>query len=103
MDGTIRMESPARQEAPRDIASVLSRFGRMVKLSLRAHNLTRHGIDDEDVEQEVRIRLWTALEREPGKELPAAYVQKVVFSAVVDAVRRERVRRRDIQADVDTS
>ena len=101
MDGSIRLELPARQDGPQDIASVLGRFGRMVKLSLRAHNLRRHGIDDEDVEQEVRIRLWTALVREPDKEMPAAYVQKVVFSAVVDAVRREGVRRRDIDADAD--
>jgi RNA polymerase sigma-70 factor (ECF subfamily) len=88
-------------QAPRDIASVLMRFARMVKLSLRSHHLTRHGIDEDDVEQEIRIRLWNALERDPGKDFPAAYVQKVVFSAVIDAVRRERVRRRDLQSEVD--
>ena len=57
MDGTIRMEPASRaREQPQDITAVLCRFARTVKLSLRSHNLKRHGIDDEDVEQEVRIR-----------------------------------------------
>lgn len=98
MDGSI--QAPQRGASPDEINSLIARFGRMVRLSLRSHNLTRHGVDHEDVEQEVRIRLWTALAREPGKELPAAYVQKVVFSAAVDAVRRERVRCREFQSDI---
>ena len=99
MDGTIQVQ--ACRDAPQDISAVLTRFGRLVRHSLRSHNLTRHGIDHDDVEQEIRIRLWTALEREPDKELPTAYVQKVVFSAVVDAVRRERARGRDLLVGVD--
>lgn len=83
------------------LAAVLSRFARMVKMSVRSHNLGRHGIDEDDIEQEIRIRLWSALERQPAKELPGAYVQKVVFSVVVDAVRRERVRRLDLQHEAD--
>ena len=96
MDGT--MQGQAVEDVPRDIGAVLARFGRMVRLSLRSHNLKRHGIDDDDVEQEVRIRLWTTLARNPDKELPASYVQKVVFSTVIDAVRRERVRSRDLMS-----
>lgn len=96
MDGALEFDHRPDQAA---LAAAISRFARMVKTSVRAHNLARHGIDEEDVEQEVRIRLWTALARDPHRQLPSTYVQKVVFSAVVDAMRRERVRRRDLQDD----
>jgi RNA polymerase sigma-70 factor (ECF subfamily) len=96
MDGALEFE---RRPVHAELAATISRFARMVKTTVRSHNLARHGIDEDDVEQEVRIRLWTALAREPSRQLPGAYVQRVVFSAVVDALRRERVRRRDLQDD----
>lgn len=52
----------------------------------------RGTIDPDDVEQEVRIRLWQALERDRNAPFSASYIQKAVVSAVVDAHRRAAVR-----------
>jgi len=71
---------------------LLSRFGARVKAQIASNALSLHGIDPEDVEQEVRIRLWKALERDPNADFPASYIQRVVVTVMVDAVRRAQVR-----------
>ena len=76
--------------------------GKIVRARLRGHDLKRQGIDEDDVEQDVRIRLWNTLERESTRDLSTAYVQKVVLSAVIDALRRERARRREFGQDIES-
>lgn len=67
-------------------------YGIRVKRLLQAYGLDKHGIDPADVEQEVRIRLWHALERDRSGAFHASYVQRVVSSTVIDALRRAQVR-----------
>ncbi len=50
------------------------------------------GLDPDDVAQEVRIRLWRAIEDGRIGDLRASYLQKLVVSVVVDGLRRARVR-----------
>ncbi|MGA8277814.1 MAG: sigma-70 family RNA polymerase sigma factor [Rhodanobacteraceae bacterium] len=68
--------------------------GRVAGL-LRSYGLDRQGIDPADVEQEVRIRLWRALQRDRSGAFHASYVQRVVASTVIDAIRRAGVRAAD--------
>jgi RNA polymerase sigma-70 factor (ECF subfamily) len=67
-------------------------YGARVTGLLRTYGLDKHGIDPADVEQEVRIRLWKALERDRSGAFHASYVQRVVASTVIDALRRAEVR-----------
>lgn len=67
-------------------------YGARVKGLLKTYGLDKHGIDPADVEQEVRIRLWKALERDRSGAFHASYVQRVVASTVIDALRRAEVR-----------
>lgn len=55
----------------------------------------RTGIDIDDLVQEIRIRLWKALAREAQVEALASYIQRVVTSVVVDALRRRAARPED--------
>lgn len=55
----------------------------------------RPGIDLDDLVQEARIRLWKALEREKSVDALASYIQRVVTSVVVDALRRRAARPED--------
>ena len=71
------------------LKALIERFGARVRAQIRQHRLDQHGIDIEDVEQEVRIRLWNALQRDPKAQLPASYIQRTVMSVLVDAVRRQ--------------
>lgn len=97
MDGAGRIDAQSRDAA---LEAVLMRFAKAVRHRLRTHDLRRLGIDEEDVEQDVRIRLWTTLQRDPSLEPSAAYVQRVVLSAIIDAVRRARTLRRDLSHDL---
>lgn len=74
---------------------LLQRFGSRVRAQIASNSLSLHGIDPDDVEQEVRIRLWRALERDPNAQFPASYIQRVVTTVVIDAVRRAQVRAAD--------
>jgi RNA polymerase sigma factor (sigma-70 family) len=59
----------------------------------------RHGLspDEQDAAiQEVRIRLWKALETSENiRSAPASYVYRTTVSAVVDFIRRRRARREE--------
>lgn len=97
MDGARESRQDTRDVA---LGRLLTRSSRSVRHQLRMHDLCRHGIDEDDVEQDVRIRLWTTLRREPGCELSGAYIQRVVLSAIIDAVRRARTRRLEFTQDL---
>lgn len=71
---------------------LLARFAARVRMQIETNRLVQQGIDADDVEQEVRIRLWKAIERDPNAEFPASYIQKVVATVLVDALRRHQVR-----------
>lgn len=71
---------------------LLARFAARVRIQIETNRLVREGLDPDDIEQEVRIRLWRALERDPNAEFPASYIQKVVATVLVDALRRHQVR-----------
>ncbi|MCC6595945.1 MAG: sigma-70 family RNA polymerase sigma factor [Rhodanobacteraceae bacterium] len=74
------------------LEQLLVAYGARVRALLVGYGLDRHGIDPADVEQEVRIRLWHALERDRSGAFHASYVQRVVASTVIDALRRAQVR-----------
>ncbi len=74
---------------------LLQRFASRVRAQIASNALNIHGIDPDEVEQEVRIRLWKAIERDPNAEFPASYIQRVVVTTIVDAVRRAQVRAAD--------
>ncbi|MEO7433316.1 MAG: sigma-70 family RNA polymerase sigma factor [Dokdonella sp.] len=67
-------------------------YSAKVRGILRTYGLEKHGIDAADVEQEVRIKLWHAIERDRSGAFHASYVQRVVASTVIDALRRAQVR-----------
>ena len=74
------------------LEELLVAYGGRVRALLVGYGLDKHGIDPADVEQEVRIRLWHALERDRSGAFHASYVQRVVASTVIDALRRAQVR-----------
>lgn len=74
------------------LARLLADYGAKVRGLIESHGLAQYGIDPADIEQEVRIRLWHALERDRSGAFHASYVQRVVASTVIDALRRAQVR-----------
>ncbi len=71
---------------------LLADYGTKVRRLVEGHGLGQHGIDPADIEQEVRIRLWKALERDRNAAFHTSYIQRVVLSAVIDAIRAANSR-----------
>lgn len=71
---------------------LLARFDATLRQLLARHCRSDAGLDADEIAQDVRVRLWRAVEDGRIDELHASYVQKLVVSAVIDAVRRRKVR-----------
>jgi RNA polymerase sigma-70 factor (ECF subfamily) len=83
------------------LEALFKAYGAKVQALLMTYGLDKHGIDPSDVEQEVRIRLWRALERDRSGAFHASYIQRVVASTVIDALRRAEVRAAEPLPDED--
>jgi len=71
---------------------LLADYGAKVRRLIEGHGLAQYGIDPADIEQEVRIRLWKALERDRNAAFHTSYIQRVVLSSVIDAIRAANSR-----------
>lgn len=73
---------------------VITRFAAFIQQTAGRNGLSPD--DQEAAVQEVRIRLWKALETSENiRSAPASYVYRTTISAVVDFIRRRRARRED--------
>lgn len=97
-----RKDRSTPRTSPR-LTLLLGKFSSLVRSRLQVHDLARHGVDVEDVEQDVRIRLWLALKNDSTMSVPASYVQKVVLSSIVDSLRRARTKGREKYSELDVS
>lgn len=77
-----------------ELDRALARCREMVRNVGRRHRLADADVDE--LFQEVRIRLWRALESgERIETAPASYVYRTARSAAVDLIRRRRARREE--------
>jgi RNA polymerase sigma-70 factor (ECF subfamily) len=83
------------------IESTIARFASVVRVVAARYRLSP--TDRDDLVQEVRVRLWRALEVERISALPASYLYRTATSAALDLIRRRRTMREDSLDDVDPS
>lgn len=83
------------------IESTIARFAGVVRVVAARYRLPPS--DRDDLVQEVRVRLWRALEVERIEALPASYLYRTATSAALDLIRRRRTMREDSIDDVDPS
>lgn len=89
---------PADHDLSRTLEELLARFGGVLRTVAARYRLVAP--DRDDLEQEVRIRIWRALESERVGAVPASYLYRVASSAALDLIRRRRVTREDSMNDV---
>ena len=73
--------------------SVLTRFEGVVRTIAARYRLPP--ADRDDLVQEVRVRLWRALEVERIESVPASYLYRTASSAALALIRRRRTTRED--------
>lgn len=85
-------------EAPRArerFEQVLAQYGTFLRQVIVRFAPGRLGIAVDDIEQEARLRLWRALEREKETADVASYLYRIAASATIDAIRRVKARREE--------
>src|SRR5262249_48897764 len=71
---------------------LLADYGVKVRALIDSHGIGQYGIDPADIEQEVRIRLWKALERDRNAAFHTSFIQRGVLTTVIDAIRAANSR-----------
>jgi len=71
------------------IEALVVEWAQLIHSAARRYGLTRADLDE--VRQEVRLRIWRAMERSGGREVNASYGYRAASSAAVDLVRKHRL------------
>ena len=101
-----RIDAPVaswRVPADRDVVSaalesVVDRYRGVLRATAARYRLAPH--DADDLVQEVRVRLWRAVEGERMESIPASYLYRTAASAALDLIRRRRSSREEPVDDV---
>lgn len=70
----------------------LTEFGPRLRAIVRSRCPREAGIEPEEVEQEVRIRVWQAFPGENAIDHPASYLYRAAMNVIVDLLRRRKAR-----------
>ncbi len=70
----------------------LTEFGPRLRAIVRSRCPREAGIEPEEVEQEVRIRVWQAFQGENAIDHPASYLYRAAMNVIVDLLRRRKAR-----------
>jgi RNA polymerase sigma-70 factor, ECF subfamily len=83
----------ASPQADVRFAAILDQYGLVLRQAVARFCPKDIGLQVSEIEQEVRIRLWRALQTEREIREPASYLYRIAATATIDAVRRIKVRR----------
>jgi RNA polymerase sigma factor (sigma-70 family) len=90
---------PADEQPPRmrdaRLQDLLSRYGDLLRRTIAKVCPQAMGLSVEEIEQDARVRLWSALKSERDIVHPVSYIYKVAVSATFRAIRRAKARRED--------
>jgi RNA polymerase sigma factor (sigma-70 family) len=81
------------KDLDREIESVIEKFALLVRQVIRKHVYQGDGIDLEDIEQEVRLKIWKFLKKGNKVENLPSYIKKVAYSTTIDELRRMRTQK----------
>lgn len=71
---------------------LIRQYSGLIRAKLHEIDRSLSPADLDDLEQEVRIRLWQTLKRERVLDQPASLIRRLVLSVAVDASRRVQAR-----------
>ena len=71
-----------------ELRALLNNFSDFIRIHTLKYNLHKHGIDPEDIIQEIKIKLWKLLSSEKKIYNYPSYIKKIVNSSVIDHLRK---------------
>lgn len=72
----------------RDIEEIIGQFARLIRQVIQKNLHRGDDIDLEDIEQEVRLKIWKFLKKGKKVDNLASYIKRVAYSTTIDELRR---------------
>jgi RNA polymerase sigma factor (sigma-70 family) len=88
-------DEPSRRARDARLQELLSRHGDLLRRTIAKVCPRAMGLSIEEIEQDARVRLWSALKNQREILHPVSYIYKVAVSATLRAIRRAKARRED--------
>ena len=82
MEGKFTLEEKFQQ--------FLTHFTEYIRIHTLKYNLAKHGIDPDDIIQDIKIKLWKLISSEKKVTNYPSYIKKIVNSSVIDQLRKFR-------------
>ncbi len=93
---TIPWEKPGEEPSVEErLESLMTQFRPALRGAMAKVRSRTYSIDPQEIEQEVRIRLWKVLKAEREIRSPKSYIYRMAVNATLDVVRRYQRRRED--------
>lgn len=73
--------------------ALLEEYGHVLRRAIHRVVPRHMTLDVDDIEQEARLKVWRAMQRETVFEKPASYLYRVAVNASLDAVSQQTARR----------
>ncbi len=86
------MSEQNSKQAAAELDRLLAEFGPRLHAIIASRCPRNAGLDPDEVEQEVRIRLWRSLQSQTSIAHPASYLYRIAMSVIVDQLRKRRAR-----------
>jgi RNA polymerase sigma-70 factor (ECF subfamily) len=79
-----------RFDVEEKFGQILEAYGPFMNIEVQRFNLSKYGLDPEDILQDVRVRIWQVVcDGRKIISLPA-YIKKIISSVVIDQLRKRQ-------------
>lgn len=69
---------------------LIDRFTHFIHSQICRYNLSRFGLDAEDIAQDIRLKIWKVVSDQRPIQNYASYIKKIINSSVIDQLRKCR-------------
>lgn len=73
-----------------DSESTFEKYKPLIRSAISKYNYRNYGIEDDDLIQEIRIRLWRACKHEIDYRRISSYIRKIVDSVIINYLNNAR-------------
>lgn len=79
-----------RSKKEEEFNTILDRHAQFINYQVFTFNLPKHGLDPEDIIQDIKIRIWNLICKEKVIKNHRPYIRKIIYSSIIDQFRKHR-------------
>jgi RNA polymerase sigma factor (sigma-70 family) len=77
-------------DSEEEFGRILEAYGQFMSIEVQRFNLSKYGLDHEDILQDVRVKIWQVVSDKRRIISLPAYIKKIISSAVIDQLRKRQ-------------